>query len=344
MKKRILALATVSVLLVTAFAACKKEDKKESPETTPTVAVTDDKNSSSDDTKTPAQDTETVIETITLGGDFARDNGTLSFYIVEGNWLVTGYHYSEDTTAAPVVLNGVTSFATDSPVFVYSDDENEVSFTFSDASVTVAVTKGTAYKVFEGTFPRIVPNAPEQNLSPEKGSSLELLGRVALTHYMVKAEGLTDCMINVSEITFDNAYMTEFLAAYGNLFLSTEAALVPDVSETSLVCSISKDALKDLFLTASAGAFDGSSFDGSAKNIVAKNDMYYIPCDGSFAGGLTVETLDQELVSDALTIGGVVAKADGTRYDITMTLATAKDASAGTAGVRVNTVTCKQAK
>lgn len=342
MKKRILALATVSVLLVTAFAACNKEGKNDIPEATPTASVSDDSTESKDLTV----DTDnTTVETIAFGGDFARDNGNLSFYIAEGGWKVTGYHYDEDKTAAPVVINGTTTLGTDGPVFLYSDDENELSFTFAAKSLTVAVTKGTAYKVFEGTYERVVQSAPAPEiLSPERGSSLELLGRVALTHYMVQAEGLPECMINLSEATFDNAYMTDFLIAYGNLFLSTEATIVPEVSETSLVCSISKDALKDVFLTASAGAFDGSAFDGSAKNIVAKDDMYYIPCDGSFAGGLTVEQADPELVSDALAINGVVAKNDGTRYDISMTLATSADSAAGAAGVRVNTVIYKQAQ
>lgn len=342
MKKRILALATVSVLLLTAFAACKKEDKNDIPEATPTTAVSED---NTDDKDLTVDTNDTTIETIAFGGDFARDKGNLSFYIADGGWKVTGYHYGDDMTASPVVLNGATTMGTDGPVFLYSDDENEVSFTFAAKSLTVAVTKGTAYKAFEGTFQRVVHTTPAPEiLSPEKGSSLELLGRIALTHYMVKAEALPECMINLSETTFDNTYMTDFLVAYGNLFLSTEATLVPEVSETSLVCGISKDALNDLFLTASAGAFDVSAFDGSAKNIVTKDDMYYIPCDGSFAGGLTVEKADQELVSDALVINGVVAKNDGTRYDITMTLATAADAASGTAGVRMNTVTYKLAQ
>lgn len=344
MKKRILALATVSVLLVTAFAACKKEDKNDIPEATPTAAVTDNSGNSTENVTQTPEESETIIETITFGGDFARDNGILSFYIADGSWKVTGYHLSNDLTNTTVVINGTTTLGTDGPVFLYSDEENEVSFTFAAKSLTVDVTKGTSYKAFEGTFQRVTEITPVEIISPERGSSLELLGRIALTHYMGKAEGLPECMINLSETTFDNAYMTDFLAAYANLFLSTEATLVPEVSETSLVCGISKDALNDLFLTASAGAFDVSAFDGSAKNIVAKDDMYYIPCDGSFAGGLTVEKVNPELVSDALVINGIVAKNDGTRYDITMTLATSADTAAGTAGVRTNTVTYKLAQ
>ncbi len=346
MKKRILALATVSVLLVTAFAACKKEDKNDIPEATPTTAVSEDNAGDATDDKDLTVDTDdTTIETIAFGGEFSRDNGNLSFYIAENGWRVTGYHYGDDLAAGPVVINGTTTLGTDGPVFLYSDDENELSFTFATKSLTVAVTKGTAYKVFEGTYDRVVQTAPAPEiLSPESGSSLELLGRVALTHYMVKADGLPECMINLSEATFDNAYMTDFLTTYANLFLSTQATFVPEVSETALLCSISKEALNDLFLTASAGACDASAFDGSAKNIVAKDDMYYIPCDGSFAGGLTVDSLDQELVSDTLVIHGVVAKNTGTRYDMIMTLATSADSAAGTAGVRMNTVTYKQAQ
>lgn len=346
MKKRILAVATISVLLLTAFAACKKDDPTpDTPDATPTTAVSDNSGDSTETVTQAPEETETIIETIAFGGDFSRENGNLSFYIADGGWKVTGYHYGEDAAAGPIIINGATTMGTDGPVFLYSDEENEVSFTFAAKSLTVAVTKGSAYKVFEGTYQRMEQTAPAPEiLSPERGSSLELLGRIALTHYMVKAEGLPECMINLSETTFDNAYMNDFLVAYGNLFLSTEVTIVPEISETSLVCGISKDALNDLLLTVSGGSFDVASFDGSAKNIVAKDDMYYIPCDGSYAGGLTVEKTDLELVSDALLINGIAAKNDGTRYDVAMSLTTVADSSAGSAGVRTNTVIYKLAQ
>lgn len=337
MKKRILALSTILVALTFAFAACKKEDSKEPQETTPTVSA---ENDSASDNK----NNTTEIETIPFGGDFTRDNGNLSFYIADGTWNVTGYHLSNGNYTSPIILMGSVSLK-DGPVFLYSDTENELSFTFSTESVSVAVTKGTAYKVFEGTFARHIQDIPQQEvLSPEKGSSLELLGRIALTHYMQTDEGKADCTNNFSDLTYDNAYMTDFLFTYGNLFLSGEATFLPEVSESSPVCTISKSALNDLFLTVSAGTFNVSSFDGSAKNIVAKNDMYYIPCNGAFAGGLTVNVADEELVSDALIINGIVAKNDGTRYDITMTLNTSTDTACGTTQVRINTVNYKLAK
>lgn len=337
MKKRILVIATVLVTLLFSLAACGKEESKGPQETTPTASV--DNDSVSDN-----KDNTTVIETIPFGGDFTRDNGNLSFYIADGTWNVSGYHLSEENSASPVILMGAVSLK-DGPVFLYSDAENELSFTFTTESVSVAVTKGAAYKAFEGTFARHVKDSPQQEvITPEKGSSLELLGRIALTHYMQMNEGKTDYTSNLSDITFDNASMTDFLWTYGNLFLSKEATFLPEVSESAPVCAISKNELNDLFLTISAGSFNVSSFDGSAKNIVAKNDMYYIPCNGAFAGGLTVNTTNTELVSDALVLNGVIAKGDGTRYDVTMTLTTSADTSCGKTKVRINTVTYKLAK
>jgi len=171
MKKRILALATVSVLLVTAFAACKKEDKNDIPEATPTTAVSEgNTDDSSDDKDLTVDKNDTIIETIAFGGDFARDKGSLSFYIADGGWKVTGYHYGDDMAAGPIVLNGATTMGTDGPVFLYSDEENEVSFTFAAKSLTVVVTKGTAYKAFEGTFDRMEQTAP----APEQPDPLTL--------------------------------------------------------------------------------------------------------------------------------------------------------------------------
>lgn len=341
MKKRILVVASVSVVLLTAFAACKKENKNDIPSATPTAAPT---SSVSEDSGKDNKNDEVESQAVTFGGDYLRDNGSLSFYLSDGGWKVNGYHTTKENSSSPVVLSGSASFK-EGTVFLYSDGDNELSFTFAPKSVTVAVTKGTAYKAFEGTFTRHVQTTPPPIvLSPEAGSSLELLGRIGLTHYMQKADGMEACMINFAEVTFDNAYMTDFLLTYGNLFLSGEATSVPEISESSLVCSISKEALNELFLTASAGSFDVSAFDGSSKNIVAKDDLYYIPCNGAYAGGLTIETTDLELVSDALSIGGIVAKANGTRYDVAMTLTTSADAASGTAGVRINAANYKLAK
>ncbi|MDD5901636.1 MAG: hypothetical protein PUC73_12170 [Lachnospiraceae bacterium] len=340
MKKRFLAITTISVLLLSSFTACSKskDEKDTTPDATPTATASVSNDSSADEELT--LDTENAeIETISLGGTFSRANGGLSFFITEKGWEVSGYHFLADVTssAGPVILSGTTTMG-DGPVFLYSDEENEVSFTFSADSVTVAVTKGTAYQIFEGSFSRVAETEPQPEiLSPKEGSSLELLGRVALTHYMLKAEGIPECMINLSEISFDNATMEKFLLTYTNLFLSTRASFFPEIAD-GIFCTITKDELNELFLTASAGAFDASAFDGTAADIVLKENTYYVPCNGTFAGGLTVETLDQALVSDALTICGVVGKADGTRYTVEMTLSTSEDVSSAT-GVRIDTVT-----
>lgn len=347
MKKRILALATVSVLLVTAFAACKKEDKNDIPEATPTVAPT--ASASPNDISNDASKDDTLslggeLINIPLGGTFLRDDASVSFYIADGTWNVAAYHFTDGSTTAPTILTGTTSLG-NGPVFLYADNANELSFTFAQHSLTVAVTKGDDYKVFEGTYPRITQTSSENEvISPERGSSLELLGRIALTHYMVNADGLPECMIDLAATSYDNAYMVKFLLAYTNLFLSSEADLFTEIGEDFIGCSVSKDALNELFLTTSAGTFDVSAFDGSAENIIVKDDMYYIPCNGSFSGGLTVENAEGELISDALSINGTVTKADGTRYDVSMTLATAEDTSSGAAGIRINTANYKLAQ
>ncbi len=339
MKKRYLTLAAISVLCLASLAACNKEKENKETDPTPTVAVSDDTTNDTQDEDLSIEDTDTTMETIAFGGNFSREDANLSFYIAEGGWNVTGYHFANGPENAPVILSGTTTLATEGPVFLYSDAENELSFTFASDSLTVAVTKGTAYKGFEGTYPREV-QMPQQPviITPERGSSLELLGRISLTHYMLLADGLPECMINLAENTFDQAYAIKFLPAYADLFLSSEATLVPEVSEQYLVYTMSKDALNDLFLTASAGTFDVSKFDGSAANIVVKEDMYYIPCLGSFAGGLTASSTEQELVSEAINLGGVVAKSDGTRYDLSMSVSTSENSAAGKLGIQVDKV------
>lgn len=345
MKKRILALVTVSVLLVTAFAACKKEDKKDIPEATPTAtpsASGNDSQNNSSKNNNPSIGKELV--NIPLGGTFLRDDASVSFYIANGTWNVAAYHFADGTTTSPTILTGTTTLG-NGPEFLYADDANAVSFAFAQHSLTVTITRGTDYKDFEGTYPRITQEAPENGtVSPERGSSLELLGRIALTHYMINADGLPECMIDLAATTYDNTYMIKFLLAYTDLFLSSEADLYTEIGENFVGCSVSKETLNELFLTASAGTFDVSAFDGSAENIIAKDDMYYIPCNGAFSGGLSVESTDVELVSDALVINGSVTKADGTRYNLAMTLSTSADTASGAVGVQITSAKYKQVK
>lgn len=316
--------------------ACSKDEKN--PDSTPTPSVSGEVSENNN----PSSDTgRNESESIPLGGSFARDNTGLSFYIADSSWNVAGYYFPEDETTAPVILSGAVTVG-DALDFLYSDENNEITFTFAAKSVTVAVTKGTSYKVFEGSYPRMNQTVQQPEiLSPEKNSATELLGRIALTHYMLKVAGIPECTIDLAGTTFDQDYMEKFLLAYADLFLTSEAEFNPEISTQNLVCAVAKEDINNLLLTSTAGAFDASKLNTSAGTIVLKDNVFYIPCLGAYAGGLTIDTNSQEDSSGALTLGGVVSKSDGTRYDIKMTLVTAKNSASGAIGIQITSVDYK---
>ena len=109
---------------------------------------------------------------------------------------------------------------------IYSDDANELSFVFTNGSMTVKANKGSDYSAFEGFYERKEQAiSTEEAIAPKDGSALELLGRTALTYYMLEADGLLDCMIQPSLIEYNNKFMVDFLLAYTDLFLVSKAEL-----------------------------------------------------------------------------------------------------------------------
>lgn len=341
MKKRILALVTVSVLLVTAFAACKKEDKKDIPEATPTMSITPDVSGN----KAPSEiDSQKAPQTILFGGYFSRENATLTIGIVNDSWNVSGFLFSKEQNATPLVVSGPLKFV-EKTDFVYEDENNKLTFTFAVDSVKITVNKGTDYSAFAGSYKREEQeDSSDQVLSPENGSALELLGRIALTHYMINTDGASESSIDTTALSFDKEYMTDFLLAYTDLFLTPEAEVVSDISDKYLCYTFSKESLNDLFLTVSAGTFDISMFDVTDTDIISKEDNYYILCKGTYAGGLTIPFEDQDLISEALSFEGIVSKPDGTFYDIKMTLSTKANNTSGSIGTQITSAKYKQVK
>ncbi len=346
MMKRFLTVTTLAALLLTSFAACSKKENTDTDITsTPTAAVSEDNTGDNTDKDTPSDVvTQPPTETIMLGGYFTRKNSSLSFGISEGSWKVSGYLFSETAGEAPLILSGPVAL-TEGTSFVYSDDSNELTFVFAADSLNVNVNKGTDYADFAGAYDRMDTTVPENEIiTPENGSALELLGRIALTHYMINAEGAADCSIDVTALEFNSDYMENFLLAYTDLFLVDKADFLPEVSDKYLCYTFTKEGLDDLFSAVTAGAFTTAQFNITDSGIVSKDGNYYIPCQGVISGGLTSSSETQEPVSDALALGGVVGKSDGTRYDLIMTLSTKANSASGSAGVQITSVNYKLTK
>ena len=329
--KRFLTIATVSVLLLTSFAACSKKDNNEQ-EAGVTSAVSGDE----------SENVTQVPEVITIGGAFARENAYLSFGIVESSWTVSGYFFPEEEGAEPLVLSGTAEFEGKAELS-YTDDNNSLTFVFAADSVTATVNKGTDYTVFAGTYARIETESTEITLTPEQDSDAEILGRVALTHFMVEAEA-AEGTVDVSSLKYSSDYMEDFLLAYADLFLVDKSEYLPEVSDKYLCYTFTKDALDELFRTITAGTFDTAQFNITDSGIVLKDGNYYVPCQGQIAGGLTVADENQDPASGSFSLGGVVAKPDGTRYDLTMTISTKENSASGSIGIQITSVDYKFVK
>lgn len=328
--KRFLTIATLSAFLLTSLAACSKGSETQDETPTPTFAVSDDE----------SENVTPVPEVITIGGAFARDNAYLSFGIIESSWKVSGYYIPEEEGAEPLVLSGLADFEGKAELS-YTDDNNKLTFTFDTDSVTVTVNKGTDYAAFAGTYARTETENPDSVvLSPEQGSEAELLGRIALTLYMLDATGSTES-IDVAALKFDSDYMEAFLLAYADLFLVDKAQPLPEVSDKYLCYTFTEEALDDLFRTVSAGSFTTEQFKITNSGIVSKDGIYYVPCLGKISGGLTVSS---ESADEGITLGGVVSKPDGTRYDLTMTLSIKENSAAGSLGAQLLSVNYKLTK
>ncbi len=333
--KRILALMAIFTLLITTAVACSKDKTKTDSNTTPTGQISD----TTQDSESSTDDTPIKMESIMFGGDFARDNAHLSFGIADGAWTVSGY-YLTDANASPLLLSG-TITSDELPVFTFSEADDELSFTFTTDSVVVKVNKGTKYTDFAGSYKRTSATAGSTEIvSPEHGSSLEFLGRVALAHYVVGAEDSLEIGIDLSASSFDTAYMEKVVLAYTDMFLIFQAEAHPDIFDKYLCYAFTKEDFNRLLQEASFAKFTVDNFDLSKSVFKYQDGKYYVPCYGSNAGGLTLPNAKQELVSDALLINGVVSKANGTRLNVEMTLTT-KSSEKGILDVLLESVNYK---
>lgn len=337
--KRFSVLFTLCTFLLVSLCGCSK--KTDEPDKTPTPTVSGSENNSSDD---GSQDNTIQSEgAISFGGSFVRDNTYLSFGILDGSWAVTGFYSAKDSSTG-TLLNGPITFKENAD-FVYDDGENKLTITFATDSVSIKVDKGTEYSVFAGTFKRSeISSSDSSILSPLSGSPLEHLGRIALAHYMVVGDEVNDCSIDFNASGFSTEYMEKFLLAYADLFLTFKAEPLPDLFDRYLAYSFTEEELNELLLSATAGKFSVDKLNLSSSEIKTKDGLYYVPCHGSYAGGLIVESLSPALVSDALKIQGGVAKLGGISYDVEMTLSTKEDKKNTVTGVTIESISYKMVK
>lgn len=336
-RRRTLAATTIAALLLSSLAGCsKKKDPDQETPATPTGAISQNN---------PGGDSDTSFDYIILGGYFLREDANLTIYVSDNGWYVNGVLFPKDSTS-PLILTGPLTYQAELDL-VYSQGGDELTFTFAKNSMTIKVNKGSAYTAFEGSYQRTEQTAAESSsVSPAKGSALALIGGIAAAHYMAKAEGIPACTIDLYGASFDNAYMAKFLLAYADLFLASDAVPVPEISTSYLFYTFTEADLNNLLLAATAGTFGIGSFDPSGSDIVLKDGSYYIPCRGSYAGGLATSytNADPDVISEHLLLEAAISKIDGTRYDIEMTLSTSESTEAGAAGVRLNSVTYKLAE
>lgn len=335
--KRFFATVTVITLLAASFAGCSKDKKKEkNPNGTPTVSAPNSK----DDL---AMDGNYVV----LGGYFSNDNTNISIFISDGGWQINGVFFPQDNSE-PVILSGPLTYNQGTDL-VYSKDNDQVTFSFTETDMKVTVDKGTAYTGFSGTYKRsgTTVNIPESStVSPASGSTLELLGRVAATHYILNNEATPALFLDIASSSFTNEYMINYIVTYADTFLSNEAKPVPDVSTQYLCYGFSEEELNSILLTATAGAYNTSKLSLADSEITIKDGVYYAPCRGTYAGGLATGYTDDnpEKINTQLLLEGAVAKMDGTRYDFTMTLTTSENSAIGASGIQIDSVDYDVAK
>lgn len=333
-RRRTLAATTIAALLLSSLAGCSKEKEpdQENP-LTPTGSISQNN---------PGDNSDTSFDYIILGGYFLREDANFTIYISDNGWHVNGVLFPKNSTS-PLILTGPLTYQEELDL-IYSENGDELTFTFAKNSMTVKVNKGSTYTAFEGSYQRTEQTAAENSsVSPAKGSTLALIGGIAAAHYMAKAEGIPACTIDLYGASFDNAYMAKFLIAYADLFLASDAVPVPEISTDYLFYTIKKADLNNLLLAATAGTFGIDSFDPSGSDIVLKDGSYYIPCRGSYGGGLATSytNANPDVIPERLLLEAVVSKIDGTRYDIEMTLSTSESTEAGAAGIRLDSVTYK---
>ncbi|MBQ8549331.1 MAG: hypothetical protein IJ427_12600 [Lachnospiraceae bacterium] len=337
--KRFLTVATIATLLLTSFAACSQK-KNNDTDTTPTPTGTVDipLEGFLSTTTTPSPDS------IILGGYFDRENINISIYYTD-TWYINGIYY-KDSTSASRYLNGTLSHK-DGAELIFTDDSNELSFVFTHDSMTIKANKGTDYSVFEGFYQRKEQAiSTEEAIVPTDGSALELIGRTALTYYMLAADGLLDCMIQLDEMEYNNEFATNFLLTYTDLFLVSKAEFSESISDRYLCYAFSEEELSKLLSAASNDRLNLKNLDFGDSTIIYKDNTYYVPCRGNYAGGISSRFTsgDPESIPALLILDGAVTKQDGTMYRMEMTLTTSSENAAEATGVAIQSIRYKVTK
>lgn len=296
---------------MTSFAGCSKKKKGDNATPTNNPVTTDD------------SALENQAGFISLGGYYRNDTVSMNIYLSTDGWKINGIFSKSADTPHVFLIGDLTH--TEGPELVYSTENDEITFTFAKDSMTVKVNKGTTYSDFSGTYKRLEEKTSEmESVPPMSGSTLELLSRAALTHYVTMSDGVDTATVTISEVPLDNASMVKFLVTYADLFLVNNADFYPEVSEKNLMATLTEEQIVSLLSTATDGAFSVDKLDVSGSDIVVKDNTYYIPCYGKYAGGIATRytEADPAEIPAQLVLDAAVNKSDGANYYLDMTLST----------------------
>lgn len=325
--KRLFALMAVFTLLLTTAAGCSKKDAPDG-EVTPTASVSED-----------ATVTESPLSSISFGGTYVKDNISLAFGISNGSWNVTGFLPNPEGS---LILKGAITIK-ELPTFTFTEDENTLTFTFDEKSVKVDVNSGTKYAGFAGNYTldeNSILGIPDVS-EPEMSASLEQLGRIALAYYMITEKTATEFGMDLSASSFSTAYMQDFLLAYTDLFYAAEADFDPELFDKSLCYGYSPEDLDALLRNASYGKFSLEDFIAKDNVVKMKNEKYYVPCHGTYAGGLTVTDKDVDAVVGTVTVTGNAADKNSALSAVEMTLTTVASTDEKTADILIQSMMFK---
>jgi len=335
--KRLFVLFALFTLLLTTAVACSK-DNPDTPDTTPSVSDDEENTITLEELNSFKNDPDYIA----LGGFFSRDDTNLSFFISGSRLYVNGIMFPDDTKT-PLVLTGPLTF-TEGTDFVYEQGDDKITFTFAPEHVDIKVDKGTTYTPFAGKFDRDSREVAETgSIVPKNGSALEYVGRIALTHYMVSAEGTPSYSFNAATASFDNATMVKFISLYADIFLTNSAEPMPEVSDKYLCYKFTSEDLNNLLLAATAGKFGVANLSVDGSDIVQKDGAYCVPCPGTYAGGVASSFTDEdpETINENLVLEAGVVKMDGTRYDLEMTITSSANEALTITGVQLDAITYK---
>lgn len=326
--KRILALMAIFTLLTATAAGCSKK-KDSDADITPTGSVSDNAAGDSSDNSGTS---------IVYGGSYTRDNIKLTFGIADGSWTVSGFLPKKEDY---VILSGAIT-PKELPAFTYTDGDNLLTFTFGENSVKVDVNMGTKYSDFAGTYKRTEDSAQaDTSVVPEKNSSLEQLGRIALAFYTAVAKGTPELGVNISASSYNSEYMQNIILAYTDLFLTDDADFLPEIFDQNLCFAFPAEELDALLRNASFGKFTLADFTPDNSTIRQKDGTYYVLCRGTYAGGLTVADKTVTAAAGTLTVTGKVFDTAGSVYTVEMTLTTVESTDENTADIIIESIMFK---